>query len=88
MKTYWITNSRFKYIGIIILLIWILFIAFLYFKAEEITKDPCNLCAKRLGKDITCNVAELNPYYTDIIFKQNKSTWELEDRSSILLSNS
>jgi hypothetical protein len=88
MKAYWITDNRFKYIGIIVLLIWILFLVFLYFKADEITKDPCNLCAKRLGKDITCNIPELNSYFVDIIFKQNESTWELENRSSILLPNS
>ena len=54
MKEYWITNSRFRLIVIILVLMWIGIIVFFYLKADEVTKDPCQVCAKRLGNRITC----------------------------------
>jgi len=55
-KEYWITNSRFKYIGVILLIIWIGFMVFFFLKAEEITKDPCSICAKRMDSEVTCRI--------------------------------
>jgi len=53
-KEYWITNSRFKFIAILLVLIWIGFMIFFFMKAEEITNDPCSICAKRMGEEVIC----------------------------------
>ena len=55
-KEYWITNSRFKYISLILVLMWVLLLIFLYVKAEEVTTNPCKICAKRTGEDFVCSV--------------------------------
>ena len=26
----------------------------IYFKADEITKDPCSVCSKRIGEEVLC----------------------------------
>lgn len=28
-----------------------------YLKADEVTKDPCSVCAKRMGENVTCTLA-------------------------------
>lgn len=56
MKEYWITNDRFKLIVIVLLLMWIGFMAFFYLKAEEITKNPCQVCARQMGTDVSCSL--------------------------------
>jgi len=53
-KEFWITNSRFKYIGLILLIIFIVFISFLFLKADEITKDPCSICSENMGQEVRC----------------------------------
>jgi len=68
-KEFWITNSRLKIIIIALILIWVLFLIFFYMKAEEITNDPCSVCSKRLGKEVTCTTGGSEPisrvYYTN-----------------------
>ena len=69
-KTYWVTNSRFKYISILLMILWIGFMTFFYLKTDEITKDPCTICAKRLGDKVVCTIGDTtNPisktYYED-----------------------
>lgn len=54
MKTYWITDSRFKIILLFFLLMWLGVMVLLYLKADEVTKNPCQICAKKLGEDVTC----------------------------------
>ena len=61
MKTYWITDSRYKYVGLILLIIWIGFMVFFYLKADEITKDPCSICAKRMGEEVACTTGNYIP---------------------------
>ena len=53
-KDYWITNSRFKYVGMLLIVMWLFFMLFLYLKADEITKDPCTICAEYMGDKVTC----------------------------------
>lgn len=62
-KEYFITNSRFKYIGIILLIIWIGFIVFFFLKADEITKNPCSICAEKSGENVVCMVGNLQRTY-------------------------
>ena len=51
---YWITNSRFKFIALLLFLMFLVFMALIFFKADEITKNPCLICAKKLGENISC----------------------------------
>jgi hypothetical protein len=49
-----ITKERFIVIVIFLMLMWIGIMLFLYFKADEITKHPCQICAKRMSQDVIC----------------------------------
>lgn len=60
-KRFFITDNRFKYIGIILLIIWIGFMVFFYLKADEITKDPCGICAKQMSNKVVCTVGGIEP---------------------------
>ena len=62
-KEYFITNSRFKYIGIILLIIWIGFMVFFFIKADEITKNPCSICAEKSGENVLCTIGTLQRTY-------------------------
>lgn len=53
-KEYWITNSRFKYGALIMLIIWLSLLLFFFLEAEAVTKDPCSICAKRMGENVVC----------------------------------
>lgn len=69
-KEYWVTNNRFKYIGIILFLMFLVFMALIYFKADELTHNPCQLCAKKMGENVYCSVGDLqrtfNPNFSVI----------------------
>ena len=60
-KTFYITDSRFKFIALILFLMWLGFMCFFFMKAEEITKDPCSICSKRMGENIICYTQSSNP---------------------------
>ena len=53
-KEYWITNSRFKFIAIILFLMFCIFMLLIFLRGNEIANDPCSICAKKLGEDVTC----------------------------------
>jgi len=53
-KEYWITNSRFKFIAVILLVIFLVLMILIYLKADEITRDPCSICAERIGENVVC----------------------------------
>jgi len=57
-KEYWITNKRFKFIAVLLLIIFLIFITFLYLKADEVTKDPCGICAKKMGEKVVCTIGD------------------------------
>lgn len=46
-KEYWLDRHRFLAIAIILLIMWSGFMVFYYLKAEEITTDPCGVCARK-----------------------------------------
>jgi len=54
VKTYWLDRHRFLAIAIILLIMWGGFMIFYYFKADEITKDPCSICSKYMGEQVVC----------------------------------
>jgi len=53
-KKYWITNSRFKFIAIILLIIFLTLMTLIYLKADEVTRDPCSICAEKIGENVVC----------------------------------
>lgn len=57
-KTFWVSDSRLKFICIILFLIWVGFIVFFYMKADEITRDPCSICAERMGVNVLCTTLD------------------------------
>jgi len=74
MKEYWITNSRFKLLVILLMIIWLGFMLFLYLKADEISNSPCEICAKKMDKDVNCYIEDsgmiLNRvYYPNLTYK-------------------
>ena len=53
-KHYWIDGHRFLVIIIILMIMWAGVMGLFYFKADEVTKHPCEVCAKKMGEDVTC----------------------------------
>jgi len=78
-KEYFITNSRFKIILIVLFIMWCGVMILFYLKTEEVTKNPCSICAERMGEKITCSVnnvmniksVEFYPNYTIKVPKEN-----------------
>jgi len=58
---YWLSNKRFLVILIALMIIWAGVLALLFFKADEVTKDPCSICAKRQGTQVVCTTGGLIP---------------------------
>jgi len=54
-KEYWITNSRFKFIAILLFLMFLVFMLLIFMRGTEIANDPCSICAKKMGEDVTCS---------------------------------
>ena len=40
--------------AVFLLIIWGSVFYLLYAKADEVTKDPCGICAKNMGTDVSC----------------------------------
>ncbi len=57
-KEYWITNNRFKYIGLILFLMFVFFMVLIYLKADELTHNPCELCAEKVGENVYCIIGD------------------------------
>ena len=57
-KEFFITNSRFKYIGLILFLMFVVFMFLIYLKADELTHNPCQLCAEKMGESVICYVGD------------------------------
>ena len=38
---------------------WIGFMTLIYLKADEVTRDPCSICAEYLGEKVTCSTGSL-----------------------------
>lgn len=68
MKDFYFTNNRFKFIALILVIIWLGFMLFFFLKAEEITKDPCSICAKRLGESVTCTTPNAVLLYKKVFY--------------------
>jgi len=40
---------------------WAVIIGFFYLKADEVTKDPCGVCANRMGDEVFCTFPGIIP---------------------------
>ena len=49
-------EKKFYIILTVLILMWVGLIGFYYLKADEITKNPCQICAKRMDSTVTCIV--------------------------------
>lgn len=47
-------EKKFYIIMIVLILMWLGVMALFYLKADEVTKDPCSICAKNMGEIIIC----------------------------------
>lgn len=57
-------TTKWAIIVICLMLIWGSIFLLFYLKADEVTKDPCSICSKRMGKDVLCtqiNTKSSNP---------------------------
>jgi hypothetical protein len=78
-KKFMISIKRLIIVGILILFVWGSLVVFLYFKYDEVTKDPCRICSERMGEKVICTTGEtyisirtyypngtINTYYPEV----------------------
>lgn len=51
---YFFKSKRFIIIVIILIAMWLGLMVFFYLKADEVTKDPCSICAKEMNDKVIC----------------------------------
>lgn len=78
MKKYWITDSRFKIILVFFFIMWLGLMGLFYLKAEEVTKNPCQICAKKIGEEVLCTYGKGFERYS-IVFYPNFTVEEVKD---------
>ena len=69
-KEYYFTDSRFRWISLLLFLMFVIFMVFLYLKAEEITHNACQVCARQLGTNVVCQIIGQTPI-EEMIFYPN-----------------
>jgi len=57
----WIEEHKLTSVIIVMLIIWFSLLSFWFLKADEITKDPCSICAERHGEKILCTTNGIYP---------------------------
>jgi hypothetical protein len=45
-----------KFVAVMVFMgfVWLSLLVFFYLKTDEITRDPCSICAEKMGEDIFC----------------------------------
>lgn len=56
-STDWVKNHYWTTFAIFMFFVWGSIFAMLWIKADEVTKDPCGVCAKKLGTEVTCTIS-------------------------------
>lgn len=51
----------FYVIAFCMMILWLGIMGLFYLKADEVTKDPCSICAKRMGEEIICTTGGYQP---------------------------
>ena len=54
-KKYWLSDKRFYVILFVLVIFWLGLMTLFYLKADEVTKNPCQVCSKRLGENVLCS---------------------------------
>ncbi len=47
-------EKRFYIILAFLFIMWLGIMVLFYLKSDEVTKDPCSVCAKKLNEDVIC----------------------------------
>ncbi len=61
IKTDWFDRHRMLTVGIFLLIVWFSLLGLFFLKADEITKNPCSICAEKHGDEVLCTTSGLNP---------------------------
>jgi len=51
-----VSDKRFWIIAALLMVIFAVFMAFLFIEAEAIKKNPCSICAEKMGEDVYCTI--------------------------------
>jgi len=52
----WLEAHRFVTLSLVMLIIFLSILSFLFVKADEITRDPCSICAEKQNKNVYCTL--------------------------------
>lgn len=55
-KIYWITDSRFKFIALLLFIMFLVFMFLIYMKADEVSRHPCQICSEKMGQNVICSI--------------------------------
>jgi len=69
--------KMFLIVAIIIVTIWGSLFYYMIQYGDDVKKDPCSVCAKRMGEKVTCVVGDIDPQ-TRIYYPSG----EIEDEST------
>jgi len=47
-------RDRFIFIAILLMIIFFVFMAVVWIKADALTKNACQICAKKMGEEVVC----------------------------------
>lgn len=47
-------STRWTVIVLCLMFIWCSIVILFYLKADEVTRDPCSICAERMGNTVMC----------------------------------
>ena len=79
-KEYWITNSRFKWISLILILMFLILMGVIVWQGENLSKNACQICAQKQGQQVICSIMDgsnrqqiFNPDYTIVNKMQDQS---------------
>ncbi len=49
-------EKRFYIIMVVLILMWAGVMVLFYLKADEVTKNPCSICAKKMDQNVICSI--------------------------------
>ena len=63
-------EKKFYIVMVVLIIMWLLLLGFFYLKADEVTKNPCSVCAKKQQENVVCSVGSIGgivsrTYYTN-----------------------
>jgi hypothetical protein len=79
-KADWFQRHRIITVVITLLIIWGTLLIFLWNKADVISKDPCSVCAEKMGSEVSCTVANQFLTHDSRVFYPNGSIIDKESK--------